>query len=139
MVFTILSVLTGSVYLVCQHTFWEWPVRSMKRATAFIRSPLSVYASNDIFSIRPYPSLSKIRSNFASNSTGALVFPLTTGRSYGCEMLRMRCSTECVLLPYMYCCFSYNVMMVRNKLVSLSAIAYPLPMNSSRYRMSLAA
>ena len=40
------------------------------------------------------PSLSRLRSNFAPNPTGALTLPLTIGRSHGCEILTMRCSTE---------------------------------------------
>ena len=62
---------------------------------------------------------------------------LIIGRIHGCEILTIRCSTEWTLLSCIYCCCSYSLMMVRYKLMSLPAMAYPSLMNCSRYRSSL--
>ena len=81
------------------------PVRSLYFSIASMRTSLSLYASNESFSILPSQFSSRLRSNFAPNSTGDAAFPLTIGLIYGWLMLTILSGTECTLLSYMcFCC-----------------------------------
>ena len=53
-----------------------------------------------------YPCSSRITSNLAPNSVGALTLPLTIGRIHGWDRLTMRCSTPCTWLSHIYFCCS---------------------------------
>ena len=60
------------------------------------------------------PSVARLRSNLAPNSTGTMTLPRTIGRSHSWLMLTMRSGTECTLWSYMYFCCPYIFRIVRN-------------------------